>query len=64
MEPMKGIKATSSIQINLSRPKSFRLRISIIAIAGSIMATIFVSSQISNIIESIIVVFNSKFFCN
>ncbi|MGQ1909624.1 hypothetical protein ACT3CE_07525 [Marinifilum sp. RC60d5] len=50
---MNGIKATNKIQISLSIANNFRFNMSTIAITGSIIATIFVSSQISNIIESI-----------
>lgn len=57
IEPIKGIKATSSIQINLSIANNFRFRMSIIAIAGSKKATIFVSSQMSKIIDNIIKIF-------
>lgn len=54
---MNGTKATNSIQISLSIANSFLFKMSIIAIAGSKMATIFVSSQMSNIIDDIIKIF-------
>ena len=58
---MNGIKATSSIQISLSIANDFLFIMSIIAITGNIMATIFVSSQRSKMIDSIMKI-NYVFF--
>ncbi len=57
IEPTKGIKTTSNIQINLLMPSKSLRSISIMAITGSNMAISLLSSQMSNMIESIIVSF-------
>ncbi len=57
IEPTKGIKTTSNIQINLLMPSKSLRSISIMAITGSNIAISLVSSQMSNMIESIIVSF-------
>ncbi len=57
IEPTKGIKTTSNIQINLLMPSKSLRSISIMAIIGSNIAISLLSSQMSNMIESIIVSF-------